>query len=133
MPSESWRSVRVTWLDRPGTIARLREAVAALARDHPEVERVVLFGSLARGEAVPGSDADLLVVLSDSPLPFLERIPAYTPRGCGIGVDVFPYTQAELGRMMEEENPFVREALGTGIVLYARAAADSPGESDLQS
>lgn len=120
MHNESWRSVRVTWLDREGTIARLRAAVAAVAEKHPELERAILFGSLARGDAVPGSDADILIVLTDSPLPFLERMTVYTPVGCGIGVDVFPYTRAELARMAEDGNAFAREAHATGIVLYER-------------
>jgi predicted nucleotidyltransferase len=123
MPSESWRSVRVTWLDREGTVARLRAAVEALAERHPELERAILFGSLACGDAVPGSDADLLLVLIDSPLPFLERMLVYTPKDCGIAVDVFPYTRAELARMVEEGNTFVREAQATGIVLFERMAA----------
>ena len=40
---------------------------AALARIVPAADplRVVVFGSVARGEAVPGSDLDLLVVMPD--------------------------------------------------------------------
>jgi predicted nucleotidyltransferase len=36
-----------------------------LSRD-PEVERMVLFGSRARGDARPGSDLDLLLILRGS-------------------------------------------------------------------
>ncbi len=48
--------------------ARLREVVRAACAlgERPEVLAVVLFGSLARGEATAFSDADLLILLRDS-------------------------------------------------------------------
>ena len=92
----------------------------ALARERPEVERVLLFGSLVSGGAVPGSDADLLVVLNDSNRRFLDRIPLYVPAGCPVDVDVFPYTHAELERMQAEGNHFIRRALAEGVEIYAR-------------
>lgn len=94
---------------------------------HSEIEEVILFGALARGDAVPGSDADLLMVLSDSSLPFLARMPAYIPASCGIGVDVFPYTRLELTRMLADKNPLVREALAMGIVLFRREGCPERG------
>jgi predicted nucleotidyltransferase len=120
MQKQSFGSVQVIWLDRPAVLAATRKAVRALARRRPEVRRVVLFGSMARGEAVPGSDVDLLVVLSESQEKFLDRIPRYKPSGIPIGVDVFPYTEAELKRMVEEGNPFVRHALAEGVILFRR-------------
>jgi UTP:GlnB (protein PII) uridylyltransferase len=77
-------SVEIFWLDKEAAKANVAEAVGRLVEAHPESERVVLFGSLARGDAAPGSDADLLVVLSHSDLPFLERIPRYLPDDAGI-------------------------------------------------
>lgn len=88
-----------------------------LARRHPEIKRVLLFGSLAKGNAVPGSDADLLIVLAGSDQPFLERLAVYRPLAGSLGVDVFPYTEAELERMLAENNWLVREALLEGIEL----------------
>ena len=55
-----------------------------------EIEQVILFGSLARGEGAPVSDADLLVILSWSVQQFLERIPRYLPVGLPVDVGVFP-------------------------------------------
>ncbi len=113
-------SVRITWFDRERTLDALRSAVRELASSHPEIEAVILFGSLARGEAVPGSDADLLIILSGSDLPFLERIPRYVPSSCGLDVDVFPYTVREVHRMLREGNRFIKRALEEGIELYRR-------------
>jgi len=110
-------SARVFWLDRTAAIGQLRKAARDLVEQRPEVARVILFGSLARGDAVPGSDADLLVVLTDSPLPFLERSAVYRPAGAGLAVDVFAYTRAELDAMLESGNAFIAQALREGIWL----------------
>ena len=59
------RNVRVFRLDRDGVVARLRERARALVERNPDVVEVRLFGSLARGDAHPGSDADLFIVLRD--------------------------------------------------------------------
>jgi len=122
MLKKSYGSVEITWLDRPAVLEATRKAVRALAWRRLEVRRVILFGSMARGDAVPGSDVDLLLVLSESQEKFLDRIPRYKPSGIPVGVDVFPYTEAELKRMLEEGNPFVKHALAEGVVLFQRSA-----------
>jgi predicted nucleotidyltransferase len=91
--------------------------VRVLTSRHPEIEKVILFGSLARGDAVPGSDADLLLILRECDLPFEERGTRYQISGVGIGVDLFAYTMAELDRMREEGNPFLSQALSESVVL----------------
>lgn len=87
---------------------------------HPEIERVVLFGSLAPRDVVPGSGTDLLIVLGKSGLPFLERVPRYVPSKVGIGVDVLPYTRQEIKRILKEGNHLVQCALAEGIDLFRR-------------
>src|SRR5947199_73255 len=47
-------------------LERLREALANLGRDFPEVATVAASGSLGRLEAGPHSDADVVVVLHDA-------------------------------------------------------------------
>lgn len=86
----------------------------ALQTRHPEIERAVLFGSLQRGDAVPGSDADVLLVLCASDLPFTDRAAAYRPEGVGIPVDLFVYTRAELDDMPAGGKRFVSRALAEG-------------------
>ncbi len=117
-PAKSSASVKVFWLDRPHLIERLKSAAQALSEQHPEIERIVLFGSLARGDAVPGSDADLLIVVSHSAEPFLDRAVRYRPAKVGVGVDVVAYTREELAALLEANNAFVRQALRDGFALY---------------
>ena len=90
-----------------------------MTRQFPEVDRVILFGSLSRGDAVPGSDADLLVILSSSDLSFHDRPGRYRFEGAGIGTDVFAYTQIEVDAMLAEGNEFLSEALRGGKELVA--------------
>ena len=118
-PAKSSASVKVFWLDRPRLIARLKRAAQALSEQHPEIEQIVLFGSLARGDAVPGSDADLLIVVRHSTEPFLDRAVRYRPADVGVGVDVVAYTREELAALLEEGNAFVRQALRDGMVLVS--------------
>lgn len=75
---------------------------------------MLLFGSVARGDAVPGSDVDLIMGLRESELPFLERIPRYTPAVADLGVDALPYTEAEVRAMCDAGNPLIRTALAEG-------------------
>jgi predicted nucleotidyltransferase len=109
--------VSIFWLDREETLKKLRAAVCEMKAVYPEIEQALLFGSLARDEAVPGSDADLLLILSSSEEAFLERIPRYLPLGLPLDVDVFPYTREEISAMLDEGNLFVQQALAEGIPL----------------
>jgi len=124
--------VQVTFLDRHELLRALREVVLGLPGTHPELESVVLFGSVARGEAVPGSDVDLLLILERCDLPWMERLVRYAvSRVAGVAVEVFPYTRAEIERMEAESNWFIRQALREGVVLYERSAGRTAApESD---
>ena len=106
--------MKVFWLNRDETVQHLREAIEALKIRHPEIERAVLFGSLQRGDAVPGSDADVLLMVGATNLPFPDRAAAYRPEGVGIPVDLFVYTRNELDGMLAAGNRFVSRALAEG-------------------
>lgn len=89
---------------------------ADLRRNHPEVKRIVWFGSWVSGIPRAGSDVDLCLVLTRSDKPFRERIPDYLPGAFPVGLDLFPYTEAELERLLAG-SPGWREALMRGHEL----------------
>jgi len=106
--------VTVFWLERDEVILRLRERARGLVAARPDVAGVYLFGSLAEGRAVPGSDADVLVLLAHSETRWLDRPLTLAPHfdGCGIGVELFCYTEEETARI-----PLARRALERGVDL----------------
>lgn len=112
-------SVRVWRLDRETVLARLEGWSGRLAED-PNVLAVVLFGSLARGDATAASDADVLILLRDSSASFTERLVQYKPVGLGVSVEVFPYTLEEARRASREGWGVVGVALEEGKMLFGR-------------
>jgi len=117
MQRELSPSVKISYFDKEAVWNSLRRFTGQLKKKHPEIERIILFGSLVRDDCVPGSDVDLLIVLSKSDKPFLERITEYMPSKFPVGVDVFPYTRQELKTMIEEGNFFIKAALEQGRSL----------------
>ena len=115
-PSGSSPSLAV----KPNNEAAVERAVRGWARligdRHPKVRRVIWFGSRVNGIPAPGSDVDLCLVLAHSDKPFRERIGDYLPFGFPVGLDLFPYTQAELERLRREQ-PSWHRAMTSGVDL----------------
>jgi len=82
-------------------------------------QRIVLFGSRARGEARPDSDLDLLII-EESDLPRHQRSPRYYHALAGLfpAKDILVYTPAEVEDWAEVPNAFITTALREGKVLY---------------
>jgi predicted nucleotidyltransferase len=84
-------------------------------------EKVILFGSYARGKQHSDSDLDIFVVANfrgDS----LERIRRVRRaiRGTDFGIDVVVRTPAELRKALKGRDWFVQEIAQTGKVMYER-------------
>jgi predicted nucleotidyltransferase len=76
--------VRVFALDCQSIIAALRARAARLVAEDPDVIEVRLFGSLAAGQAKPGSDADIWILLERSSLSFVERTASFGKSFAGV-------------------------------------------------
>lgn len=106
--------MRVFWLKRDELIKELHRVAKEVGEKDDKVVKIVLFGSLAEGRAVPGSDADVLILLREDNRRFMDKIPEYLEKfSIDFPVEVFPYTVSEI-------NPLVEEALKKGIVLFER-------------
>jgi len=114
--------VRIFWLDRSQRLRDLRREARQLLRRDRRAEAVLLFGSLARGDAVPGSDADLLIILRETALArWFDRIAEYAEALSG-PADLFPYTWPEIERALHQPG-LVRAALREHVALAGRRGA----------
>ena len=87
-------------------------------------EKIILFGSWARGERGPHSDIDLLII-QESDLSRPQRY-AQVRRlfwGMGVPMDILVYTPEEFARYQSVPGSFTHTVAREGKVLYAR-----PGE-----
>lgn len=86
---------------------------------HLDPERIVLFGSWARGSATRRSDIDLFLVWNCDLAP-LERIGQVLTllMDAPAPLDVIVYTPGELARCADR--PFIRQLLAEGKTLYER-------------
>src|SRR5262245_66696927 len=118
MPRRSSSSSGVVFLDRTRVLAEIRRTVAAMAARRPGVREVWLFGSLARGDATPRSDADLLVVLDEDARRPLDRIPEFLLllQEVGRPTDVLVLTAAEW--KAREGTALHREIVDRGMKLH---------------
>ena len=113
------------FLDGAKVVEELRTLASKLVADDLRIEQVILFGSLAKGNYTPRSDADICIILhDDDPHRPMDRIPQYLAAfsGAPVPVDVLVYTRAEVERMLGEGRRFVREALKEGITLAEHRA-----------
>jgi len=112
---ESSHGVRVFWLEQERLIEELKKKAMEVGKRDANVQKILLFGSIAEGRGVPGSDADLLIILHADSRKFPDRIPEWQEKMyIGFPMDVFPYTEEET------KNPIVKEALIRGILLYSK-------------
>jgi uncharacterized protein len=99
---------------------RLQKAVERIISVlHPE--KVILFGSYAYGRPDPDSDVDILVVMETNERAS-ERVKAVSrllsPRP--FPLDVIVRTPGEVERDLKRVDPFMRELLAKGRLLYER-------------
>ncbi|GBC84191.1 hypothetical protein HRbin11_00613 [bacterium HR11] len=95
-------SVVVRSADRARIAQAVQAYVARLRAEHPEVLRVIWFGSWVRGEATPGSDVDLCIIVARSDKPRWARAADFLPVGFPVGIDLFVYTPEEFERLRTE-------------------------------
>ena len=90
-------------------------------RDGYDPEKIILFGSLVRGDAHEWSDIDLIVV-KDTDASYGNRVRALLPvlRGWQGGADIIVYSLEEYERARRTGSAFLREAERAGEVLYER-------------
>jgi len=114
---ESLNSVKVFWLEQEQLVEEIHKVASEIGEANENVLKIILFGSLAERRGVPGSDADILIILEREDKPFMDRIAEWSERfSIDFPVEIFPYTKKELNK----NNPIVQEAVKRGITLFER-------------
>lgn len=103
------------------TINDIQNKIASFSPHHPEIVKVILFGSFARGTDSRHSDIDLIIIM-DTGLPLFERYKCIHREILDVlrpySVEFFIYTPGEFDRMVASGNSFMRRVLKEGRVLY---------------
>jgi len=95
-------------------IAQLSEQIAT--EFHPD--RIVLFGSHARGTAGTDSDVDLLIILPFEGKAVAKAVEIRLKIRPGFPIDLIVRTPEKVRERLAMGDGFLREILQTGTVLY---------------
>ena len=103
-------------------IEELERAAEKLGKERKDIVKIILFGSILTDRFGLGSDADILIVLNRSKFNrFFDRIPEFLDffnKNVSLPVDIFPYTEDEIEKMIRDKNPFILRILREGRVIY---------------
>jgi predicted nucleotidyltransferase len=99
----------------PETLRQIIERVVEVAQP----EKIILFGSAARGEMGPNSDVDLLVIKTGAHRLDLAGKIYRNLHGVGEAVDVVVVTPEDIERYGESPALVIAPALQEGKVVYA--------------
>jgi uncharacterized protein len=81
-------------------------------------QKIILFGSYARGNPRPESDVDLLVVMKTQNKKRIQSLEMRRHLGVMFGLDLIVYTSKRLKERVEMGDWFLRDVLKEGKVLY---------------
>lgn len=100
---------------------QLLQEIVERIRSAGQPERIILFGSRARGQAHPHSDYDLLVIQESEQPRYRRAAPLYAALAdLPAEVDVMVYTPGEVHEWSAVPQAFVTTAVGQGKLLYER-------------
>ena len=117
MASKFWIGAEVRFVDYDQILRDLRQAVKEAKAAHPEIVKVLLFGSLAQGDWTADSDADLIVVVGrEFPDFFSSRTP-YQVFARSISTDSLVYSVTEFQELSRDPESFLAQNLPTAIEL----------------
>ena len=103
------------------TAEDIRSLVQRIAEQY-RPERIILFGSHARGDAREDSDVDLLVLLPVRVSNFRDAVEILNSTDPHFAVDLIVRSPEDAQQRYELGDPLMREALDSGQVIYERAA-----------
>ena len=110
---QSLDSVKILSVDYNALIKGLKKACHKIKINHPETLKLLLFGSFSKGDYTPESDIDILIIVRQTDIPFLERRDMFLDffKDIPFDLNILVYTEAELKKMLGEGNPFIQRVM----------------------
>jgi predicted nucleotidyltransferase len=106
-----------------GSVAELYGEIVRRILAVTDPEKVIVFGSRARGDHRLNSDVDVLVIQESSEPRYKRAGPLYRAlAGLPVEVDVLVYTPREILEWSAVDQAFVTTAVREGLVVYERSA-----------
>jgi uncharacterized protein len=104
------------------------EELVALIAERLDPQRIILFGSYAKGTPTAKSDVDLMVV-KDTAVPSSRRADAVAGllRRYLVPIDVLVYTPEEVAEYRRERSSFMYSVVKTGRTVFERDPHRSVG------
>jgi predicted nucleotidyltransferase len=100
---------------------RLREVIVGRIVSVAQPEKIILFGSRARGTAQPNSDIDLLVIARSDEPRYRRAVPIYGALSDILApMDILVYSPQEVEEWSGVAQAFVTAAVRQGTVLYEK-------------
>jgi predicted nucleotidyltransferase len=118
MQNPFWNSPGPRFADRDEAINLARKTARKIAERHPEVLRILLFGSFAREDYGIRSDLDLLIILRESDEAAPERIQRFLEYAPVYPTDMLVYTDEELRTRVSAGDAFIARILRESIQLW---------------
>lgn len=103
-------SAAVRFVDREQLLSDLARAAAQAKASRPEIVKVLLFGSLIRGDWTADSDADLIVVVRKEFADLFERS-RYHIHCKSIPTDTLVYSEREFEGLSRDPASFLSQNL----------------------
>ena len=113
------RAIKVPTIDKRKRIPQ--EAIDQVVEQIVEKfkpQKIILFGSYARGNPRPESDVDLLVVMDNKRKKSKQSLEIRRHLGVMFGLDLVVYTSKRLKERVDMGDWFLRDVLKEGKVLY---------------
>ncbi len=118
MPVRSLRSSVFRWPDRAAVHAALAAWAAREVRAKPWLRRVGYVGSYATGNWGPGSDVDVVLVVTRAEEPRSGRGAAWDLNDLPVPADVLVYTVGEWDELVQGASRFGQVAATETVWVY---------------
>ncbi len=124
MPTRSLTSSVLRWPSRATVDAEVRRWAHRTSKQRPDLMRLGLFGSYARGDAGVGSDLDIVAVICGSDVRLEDRIRGWDTTSLPVPVDLLVFTEDEWAQV-RTEGRFAGVLAGEARWLYERESEQS--------